>query len=72
MSKILYCSRCSTKVGEMSKGKILKTAVHLCERCNDRIKTAEGLMEINKTSGKNTNPFGEFGDVFGDLFGTKK
>ncbi len=71
--KILYCSRCGDKVGEIDKGKFKHTAVCLCGKCNDRIKIAEGRMDINKSTKGSNNMSDMMDDLFGgrDIFGNK-
>ena len=67
--KILYCTKCKSKVGEMSKGKIMKGVEISCPRCNslhsaeELKKAAEDLSKIgNKSSGFDVEDY--FGSIF--------
>ena len=48
--KILNCNRCHKYLGEIEKGKFLKTAICLCENCNSKAKIAESMIKKDKSS----------------------
>ena len=64
--KIIYCNRCSKRLGYIEKGsKILPGIVWLCSECNQRAKIAEDMIRQD-LSGEMTDNF------ITSLFGKKK
>jgi len=68
--KNFKCSRCGKYLGEMSKGKLHKNAIILCDRCNKFYETCESLSKYNKgvKEPKGINNSG-INNIFGDIFG---
>jgi len=46
--KTFQCSKCSTYLGEMSKGKIKRDIVILCSECADKMRTLKSLDNFEK------------------------
>jgi len=62
--KEFKCHRCKKALGEMTKGKIHKEAVVLCDGCIKFYEQCDSLMQIN--CNKNSMP-----DFINDIFGKK-
>ena len=60
MSKELRCVECKTHIGEMTKGRIKKGSVFLCDSCNTK-RIANKLKDQYK-------PKSDIGNIFGDIF----
>lgn len=64
MSKEIFCNECNEKIGELSKGSMIKKdVVFFCGKCN-----YQRLLEKNDSTKNIENPFG---DIFNDIFNGK-
>lgn len=67
MSITIYCSGCHIKVATIENGsKIMRDAIMLCPGC-ERLRK---ISDMGKKTQK--NDYGDFGDIFGGMFGGKK
>lgn len=71
----LNCTICDKYLGELSKGKIHKRAVLLCEDCMEEYKTYESIAHYkegpNIKTESNSNDLDAFKNIFGDVFNRK-
>jgi len=68
--KEFKCKRCGKYLGEMSKGKLHKDAIILCNKCKDFYETCESLSKYNKgmKEPKGASNY-DINNMFGDIFG---
>jgi len=65
MSKEIFCNECNKKIGELSKGSMIKKdVVFFCGECN-----YQRLLRKNDPAKNTENPFN---DIFNDIFNGKK
>ncbi len=61
-----HCNNCNKLLGEISKGKMLKTTIYLCNSCFEQLTTKAASADLMYKEGDRKN--NDMPDFFKDMF----